>query len=93
MQLLGSTEESVASKAIYDAGIFVAFHYGKIGRFYKELVAINQSTLPQPCRCITMSVNISTPRREDAAIGRIQDLYNYSAAGRPPVDWRSRPMP
>jgi hypothetical protein len=87
-----STEKSETSKAIYDAGIFDAFHYGKTGRFYTELVAINQSTLPQPRR-ITMSVTITPPRRIDAATGRIQDLYNYSAAGRPPADWRSRPMP
>jgi hypothetical protein len=63
-KLRGSKEKSEASKAIYDAGIFDAFHYGKTGRFYKELVGINQSTLPQPRR-ITMSVTISPPRHVD----------------------------
>ena len=91
-KLRGSSDKSEASTAIYDSAIFDAFHYGKTGRFYKELVAINKSTLPQPRR-ITMSVTITPPRRIDAATGRIQDLYNYSAAGRPPADWRSRPMP
>jgi hypothetical protein len=78
--------------AEYDGMLLDTFHYGKTGRFYKEIIPINKSTLPQPRR-ITMSVTITPPRRIDADTGRVQDLYSYSAAGRPPPDWRSRPMP
>jgi hypothetical protein len=55
-----STEKSEASTAIDDCKMFDTFHYGKTGRFYKEVIAINQSTLPQPQR-ITMSVTITPP--------------------------------
>jgi hypothetical protein len=96
-QLRRATDKSEASMAIYGAGIFDAFHYGKTGRFYNELVAINESCHPQPRR-ISMSVTITparhvdTTRHVDTGTGRIQDLYIYGAAGRPPADWRSRPL-
>jgi hypothetical protein len=67
-------------------------HCGKTGRFYKEVIRLNASKHPQPRRT-TYSVTINEPRWSPLHKCTIQDLFSYGHVGRPPPDWRSRPIP
>jgi hypothetical protein len=67
-------------------------HTGKQGRFYTDVIRLNESMHPQPRRT-TYSVTINEPRWSPLHFCMIQDLYTYGHAGRPPHDWRSRPIP
>ena len=86
-------KDEVAS-LIEKANVFDDFHFGKEGHYWKSLVHINASILPQPC-CITMSVTIDKGCEvllSTGYHGHIQDLYCYGATGCPDCDWHCHPM-
>lgn len=88
---LARCKDTAAAAINMYSDIFDDFHYGKQGRYWKTLIRINESTLPQPRR-ITYSVTIGDDYMSDKG-ETIRDLYLYGASGRPPADWRCRPIP
>lgn len=87
--LRSAASKEEAASVMSTCDILDPFFYGKEGRFYKSLIAIKESTHPQPRR-ITYSVTLGAQQWSHRFKCHCQDLYTYGAAGRPPCDWRCR---
>lgn len=89
LQQATSKEETVNILSQFE--LLDQFHFGKDGLFYKKLVKINESTMPQ-ARRITMSVTLGPEELEPRTNSRKLELFGYGAAHRPRSDWRCKPI-